>query len=295
MGILRILLAAACVLCVCLGFAYLRIRSGLRALYRQLEEVAEGSHIELTVDSRQRTVLELCRMLNRILREKDGSYLQYEHTQKLLRQNITGLAHDIRTPLTGAYGYLQMAQESTDREKQSYYLQTAKTRMSELEEMLEELFLYTKVTSQDFQVSLEKVQILPLLGDCLFVFYAQFETRGISPTVEFESEECFVLADREALRRIFLNLIQNALIHGTGGISVIQLGNRMSFENPVHLDSPIDTEQIFDMFYKSDSTRGKGSSGLGLFIVKELMRKMGGEVQAEMAENLLRITLNFQL
>ena len=279
---MEIILAVVCVLCLCLGFACIRYRAELKSLYRQLEEVAAGSHIELTLNSR-------CKPLQ----ARDRDYLQYDQAEKRLKQDITSLAHDIRTPLTGAFGYVQLAQECADTEKRQHYLDAVERRLRELEDMLEELFLYTKVTGEDFRLSPESLQVLPLLGECLLGLYARFQEAGTAPAVSFETEGFRVMADQEALRRVFLNLITNALVHGTGDISILQTGNRIAFENPIPEGNPPNPEQLFDRFYKSDPARRKGSSGLGLFIVRELMRKMGGETGAQLEEGKLRITLYF--
>ena len=290
---MEIILAVVCILCLCLGFAWIRYRAELKSLYRQLEEVAAGSHIELTLNSRCKPLLALCRMLNHVLQARDRDYLQYDQAEKRLKQDITSLAHDIRTPLTGAFGYVQLAQECTDTEKRQHYLDAVERRLRELEDMLEELFLYTKVTGEDFRLSPESLQVLPLLGECLLGLYARFQEAGTAPAVSFETEGFRVMADQEALRRVFLNLITNALVHGTGDISILQTGNRIAFENPIPEGNPPNPEQLFDRFYKSDPARRKGSSGLGLFIVRELMRKMGGETGAQLEEGKLRITLYF--
>lgn len=288
-----ILLAAACGLCLYLVCICVHTRTELHSISRQLEEVVKGSHIELTVNSRRRPILSLCRLLNHVLQIRYRDHLLQEQAQKQLKQNITSLAHDIRTPLTGAFGYVQMAQECKDASKREHYLQAVENRLSELEEMLEEMFLYTKVTSDDFDLTLENIRVLPLLSDCLLSLYAKFEAAGVTPAVAFETEGLCVMADKEALRRVFLNLIQNALIHGTGGISIGQKGNRVWFENPISSTEQLQTEQLFDKFYKSDPARGKGSSGLGLFIVRELMQKMGGEAQAWQKGETLSIVLSF--
>lgn len=107
----------------------------------------------------------------------------------------------------------------------------------------------------------------------------------------FESEDFTVIAEEEALQRIFLNLIRNALLHGQGDITILQKANLLIFENPISEDALFDTEQLFDRFYKADTARRKGSSGLGLFIVKQLTEKLGGKVRAEYAAGRLRIVL----
>lgn len=330
---LYILLCILTAACLCLAWLYGRLCGEIRSLRRQLEEIRRGSHIELAVGSRQKILLALCRLLNQVLSAKDADYILYQQKERLLKQNITSLAHDIRTPLTGASGYVQLALECEDTEKEKHFLQAAQTRMEELEDMLEKLFLYTKLTSDDFTPAPEnqkKLQALPLLGECLLGFHAQFERAGYAPEVLFEKEDYRILGEEEALRRIFQNLIQNALLHGSGGLRILQrdgipdlsavsglpaahadCGSAASdasgpalpmtaspcgciiFENPVPEADSIDISRLFDRFYKADPARGKASSGLGLFIVKELMCKMGGTVSARLEGGLFKITLQF--
>lgn len=287
-----------CILCLCLGWLYLRLWGDIRSLRGQLEEIQRGSHMELAANSRQRCLVAFCRTLNQVLLSKDAEHMRYERAERQLKQNIINLAHDIRTPLTGAAGYVQLALECEVSEKQIHYLSMAQNRLGELEDMLEKLFLYTKLTGGEFSFpteSMKNIQVLPFLGECLISLYARFEQTKTSPEVLFESQSFQVYAEEEALRRIFLNLIQNALLHGSGGLRILQDNGTscLIFENPVPENAAIDTAQMFDRFYKADPARGKSSSGLGLFIVRELMRKMGGDAQAELACGRLRIFLYF--
>ncbi len=312
---LYILLCILTIACICLAWLYGRLLGEIRSLHGQLEEIRRGSHIELAVGSRQKGLLALCRLLNRVLSAKDADYHLYQREERLLKQNITSLAHDIRTPLTGASGYVQLALECEDAEKEKHFLSAALTRMEELADMLEKLFLYTKLTSDDFALAPEgqkRLQALPLLGECLLGFHEQFERVGCAPEVVFEQEDYRILGEEEALRRIFQNLIQNALLHGSGGLRILQYGKGPAaachapaqseasisggcivFENPVPEGNPMDLSRLFDRFYKADPARGKASSGLGLFIVKELMCRMGGTVSAQLDDRLFRVTLEF--
>ena len=279
------------IVCGWLLLQHIRSILEIRSLCRQLEELERGSHMELGVQSRQRDMLALCRRLNQLQKLHHQQQIQYERAERQLKQNITGLAHDIRTPLTGAAGYVQLAQECGEPGRQDYYLQVASGRLQELGDMLEELFLYTRLTSEEFTPDMCEVQVLPLLSDCLVGLYHRFEEKGISPQVDFAQEGFRVRADEECLRRIFHNLIQNALLHGNGDIVIQQEKDILVFENTVSETSRPDPEHIFDRFYKADSARRKGSSGLGLFIVKELAERMGGSVHALIEEDTLRITL----
>ncbi len=287
-------LAVVSVIGIGIGFLYIRICLNIASLAEQLQEIERGSHMELAVQSRQRPLLKLCRELNRTLASREADYRRYEKGERQLKQNITSLAHDIRTPLTGASGYVQMAVECEDDGRRAHYLQAAAGRLEEMGDMLEEMFLYTKLISEEFELFMEPLQALPLLSDCLLSMYVRFEEKGVSPQVEFKQEGFRVRGNEEAMRRIFQNLIQNALLHGEGDVYICQDGNRIVFENGVPEGARIDAEQIFDRFYKGDLARRKGSSGLGLFIVRELMRKMGGEARAEAQGGWLRVELCFQ-
>ena len=191
--------------------------------------------------------------------------------------------------------------------------------------MLEELFLYTKLTSEEFELTIQDLQALPLLSDCLIGLYHRFEAAGLSPEVEIEEEGVRVWADEEALRRVFHNLIQNALVHGAGGIVIRQKQVAFSsnlfsaatekvvrpevsqleseadrsmvclvFENRISPDDKPDPARLFERFYKADSARHRGSSGLGLFIVKELVERMGGGVSARLEGDKLQIAVYLQ-
>lgn len=291
---MTVVLVILSMICGWLLLQYIRKVLEIRSLCRQLEELEQGSHMELGVQSRQRDMLALCRKLNRLQRIHHQEQIQFERGERQLKQNITGLAHDIRTPLTGAAGYVQLARECEEPQRRAYYLQVASDRLGELGDMLEELFLYTKLTGEAFTPDIREVQVLPLLSDCLVGLYHRFEEKGISPRVDFAQEGFRIQADEECLRRIFHNLIQNALLHGSGDIIIRQEQDSLIFENMVSETSRPDPEHIFDRFYKADSARRKGSSGLGLFIVKELAQRMNGSVYARLEGDWLRITLTLE-
>lgn len=289
------------VLCLLTLLWAVSLNKELKYLYRQLEQIERGSHIELVSVTGIKKYVKLCRKLNGIFSSSRTSEENYLKSQKQLKQTISNIAHDIRTPLTSAAGYLQMLQDITSEEKQLRYEDIIEKRLAELKNLLEELFLYSKLTSEEFVLDCGNIPVFPVLSDCMIGMYHMFEEKQAEPQVLFEEEELYVYGNREALGRIFRNLTNNGLIHGTGGIKVSQQGHTIYFCNSVekadedmeqgHLP---DVSQIFERFYKADTSRRKGSSGLGLSIVKELMVQMGGEVSARLEGDELVIELHFQ-
>lgn len=268
-------------------------RREMKHLYRQLELIEKGSHIELTAGSGSRDTCQVYRKLNGIFASYQKQEEEYLRAQKLLKQTISNIAHDIRTPLTGAMGYVQMMEEIKEEEKRSRYLGIIGKRLEELKNMLEELFLYTKLTSPEFTLECSSIPVFPALCEAMAGLYHVFAERNLEPEVMFEQEDLRVTANQDAVERVFRNLIQNALLHGTGTIRITQKCRSLFFFNRVSGAETIDTAQLFERFYKAEKSRTKGSSGLGLAIVKELMERMGGSVSVEQKEGGIEIGIHF--
>lgn len=273
----------------------LHYRREIVRLTRQLDVIEEGSQIELSASARSKEFTALYQRLESLLQSFRTSRFQYERSQKQLKKTISNIAHDIRTPLTSAAGYLQMLEDCGDRDTQRRYISIVRSRLDELKEMLEELFLYTKLTNEEFVIECSPTPAFPVLCDCMVGLYHVFDEKGVEPEIRFSDESLLVSASSESLGRIFRNLINNALLHGAGGLCVVQKGDKIIFSNPVEDPSALDPEQLFERFYKADSSRKKGSSGLGLAIVSELMHRMGGTAKAEIHGNCLEIVLTFSL
>ena len=149
-----------------------------------------------------------------------------------------------------------------------------------LKEMLEELFLYTKLTNEEFVIECSPTPAFPVLCDCMVGLYHVFDEKGVEPEIRFSDESLLVSASPESLGRIFRNLIIMPSCMVQGDFVLSRKGTRSFFSNPVEDPSALDPEQLFERFYKADSSRKKGSSGLGLAIVSELMHRMGGTVES---------------
>lgn len=281
--------------CLFLLIQYLCCIKEVDHLCRQLTQIEAGSHMELTSHIRNRHFLSLYQKLNQVLAAGRTAQIQSIHSQKQLKQTISSIAHDIRTPLTSAAGYLQMMLENTQDQKSLRYGEIIEKRLDELKNMLEELFLYTKLTNPDYTLECQKVAIYPILSDAMVGMYHLIEEREISPAVVFEEEAVYYFANSDALGRIFRNLIHNALLHGSNDLTIYQHDNVLEFGNSLSAETAqnLDPTQLFERFYKADQTRRKGSSGLGLAIVKELMQRMGGSASACIKQNQLVIRLTF--
>ena len=275
-----------------LGSALLRLwayRAQLLEMARVLEETPPESNLRLTVRTFGMAPRRLCRAVNQRLEEERQLRLETQKREQELKYTMTCISHDIRTPLAGAMGYLQLLEE--DPERQTEYLDIVRERLEKLEELLEELFLYTRLQGGSLPLKCETTAALPPLWDALAEFYPQLEAAGVEPKLRFYREDMTVWASPEALGRVYRNLIANALRHGGGGLTISGQDQTICFSNELPPGPRPDPERLFDRFYQSSPDRAAGGAGLGLSIVRELMERMGGQASAQIMGNELQISL----
>lgn len=275
-----------------LGSALLRLwayRAQLLEMARVLEETPPESNLRLTVRTFGMAPRRLCWAVNQRLEEGRQLRLETQKREQELKYTMTCISHDIRTPLAGAMGYLQLLEE--DPERQTEYLDIVRERLEKLEELLEELFLYTRLQGGSLPLKCETTAALPPLWDALAEFYPQLEAAGVEPKLRFDREDMTVWASPEALGRVYRNLIANALRHGGGGLTISGQDQTICFSNELPPGPRPDPERLFDRFYQSSPDRAAGGAGLGLSIVRELMERMGGQASAQIMGNELQISL----
>lgn len=276
----------------------------LKEWAEELSQTDENSNLRLCTSVRSRGFLSACKAINGRLEKGREARIRQEVMDRELKAAISCVSHDIRTPLTGAAGYLQLLETEREPDRQKQYIAVVRRRMGDLEMLLEELFLFTKLSNEEYHIECERLDPFPVLCEVLAGLYDKLAAEGVEPVLRFaqmEREDCgpadhteMILASGEALKRIFMNLIQNALRYGSGGLEISQKENRICFTNPVEQSEKLDTDRMFERFYRADPARHTSGTGLGLASVKGLMEKMGGQVRAGMNGDFLTVTLTFR-
>ena len=288
------MLPALIVTLAALGIAVLRLwsyRAQMLETARMLEETPAESNLRLTVRMPGAVPRRLCQAVNKRLEEGRQLRLETQERERELKYTMACISHDIRTPLAGAMGYLQLLEGEPDR--QTEYLGIVGKRLEELESLLEELFLYTRLQGGALPLECGEMAALPPLWDALAEFYPQLDAADVTPELRFDRENMTVWANPEALGRVYRNLIANALRHGGGELTVSGRDGVICFSNSLPPGPRPDPEHLFDRFYQSSPARAKGGAGLGLSIVQELMERMGGQVSAQIVGDMLEIRLSF--
>ena len=278
-----------------LALALLRLlayRNQMLEMARVLEETPAESNLCLTVQMSGAAPRRLCRAVNARLEQGRQLRLEALRGERELKYTMACISHDIRTPLAGAMGYLQLLEG--EQAKRDEYLGVVKRRLEELNGLLEELFLYTRLLNRSLPLECEVTAALPPLWDALVEFYPQLEAAGIAPELHYDREDLHVWANRSSLERVYRNLIANAIRHGGGTLAVSAQEGVLCFSNSLGSGPTPDPDHLFDRFYQSSPARGTGGAGLGLAIVRELMEQMGGQVSARLSGAVLEIKLEFK-
>ena len=271
----------------------------LRRIARLLDARLNGgasANARVTIGSRAPGIAELAEAINGELDRTMQAHVASMRAQRDFQRDLSALSHDIRTPLTGAKGYLQLAVDEPDPELERRRIDAAVERIDRTSELLDALFSYTKASDPDLALDTEPVDLREVVEQCLLGHYPDFERLGWEPVVSGADAPRVVEANRQALERIVENLVSNALRHGSSAPK-LALSNEsgrpvLKIENHVERPEAIDVEHLFDRFYRADAARQTGGSGLGLATAAKLAAAMGMSLDARL--DMARLTIELR-
>ena len=259
------------------------------------------SNARLTCGSRLPGMVGMADAVNAEIDAADVERVEALHAADEFSRGLSALSHDVRTPLTGARGYLQLAREEADPTRKDEQLAAADARLAAMSGLLDELFSYARAADPDTPLELGPVALRPVLEQVLLGHYPEFEARDWVPALDMVDSSIEVTADREALTRIVENLVVNALRHGSGPLTVRvhlagerdgeKCGVIVEFSNPVADPSAIDADRLFERFYQADASRSTAGSGLGLSVAAKLAAAQGMDLSARLEGAELVVTL----
>lgn len=269
------------------------VRRGLDEILTQMgERLEEDTNNLLFLSTRDRHVRRLASELNAQLKRLRAQRRKYQSGDRELKEAVTNVSHDLRTPLTAICGYLQLLDREDLPEPAVRYLSLIGERVQALRLLTEELFRYSVVLSTAEELHPEDVSLNGALEEAIAAFYAALTGRGIVPVIEITEQPVIRRLDRGALSRILSNILSNALKYSGGDFSAaLDSRGTVVFSNSAHGLDPVSAGKLFDRFYTVET--GRGSTGLGLSIARLLTERMGGTIQAEYREGRLLIAVRF--
>ena len=284
-GILAIALSIAIIKVIILKKSMDEICTGFQ------RSIAEDTNVQVSISSGDKTTRNLAKAINRELSHLRKLKLQYASGDRELKEAVTNISHDLRTPLTAISGYLDLLCREEKSEKVENYISQIKNRTEALKSLTEELFRYSVVTTMQ-ELKPERLDLVRALEESLLSFYAVMQDKGIKPEITLPEAPVWRVLDAGAMNRILSNIISNAVKYSDGDLSV-SMDERgcIAFSNTAKSLSTVEVGRLFDRFYTVEASRS--STGLGLSIAKVLTERMGGNISAQYQNERLYVMLKF--
>ncbi len=222
------------------------------------------------------------------LKESINLQLQYEENRKELLSNIS---HDLKTPITSIIGYVEGIKDgvANTREKMEKYLTTINLKARDMDSLIDELFLFSKLDLKKEPFTFENIELVEYLQDYVEKLHLELHQKGIQINYHFMKKPIYVTADREKLKRVLVNLINNCVKYMNKDEKNISVSlHEGPFDVVVEVNDngygiePAALPYIFNRFYRAEKSRNSrtGGSGLGLAISKHIIEEHGGEIWA---------------
>lgn len=287
------------VLCIVLAVAVIvlsvknhLLKKSMREIYTDFENcLSEDTNVQITVSSGDKTVARLAKAINLQLTKLRKIKQQYSDGDRELKEAITNISHDLRTPLTAICGYLDLLEKQNHSEDTERYIEQIRNRSEVLKQLTEELFRYSIISSTP-ELSYEKVNLCRVLEESLISFEGTMQQVGIQPEIQMPSVPVWRTLDYSAVVRVFGNIINNAIRYSDGDFEVhLEENGKITFSNTANKLTTVEVGKLFDRFYTVDTARK--STGLGLAIAKTLVEKMNGKIEANIKNRKLNIVICF--
>lgn len=216
--------------------------------------------------------------------------------EKLIADAYANLSHDIRTPLTSLDGYVQLLRTAPDEETKERYTAIIEERIRTLKDLLEDLFTFTKLKNEAYELELEQVSLRSIVSETVLSYYDVWKAAGIEPEIEIADEALMTEGNETAVKRILQNITKNAMVHGYESLKISlkredEKTALLVIANRVEHPEEIEIGRVFEQFYTADRFHRQSSSGLGLAIAKELTERMGGTIGATLSGDTFAIEI----
>ena len=261
---------------------------------------SEGKIEKLRLSLPNKNIENLIVEINTLIDDKRKMENIYKEKDIELREAIANMSHDLRTPLTSIMGYVYLLNDDKlDKEERKEYLKIIEKRSLVLNDLITNFYGLSRIQADQYEIKFEPVNLELVLGEIIAAFYETLDYKFGEPEINIEEGLGPVLGDKQALNRIFTNLIENIIKHGEGEVKIsLKKKNKyivMEFSNKVEELESKDVNRIFEKFFTKDRMRTGQNTGLGLAIVKLLVEKQGQKIEAKKVGNRLVINIIWSL
>ena len=257
------------------------------------KQISENKKLRISLSNKQ--IEKLAGIINEKKHLEQKTNIQIIQEKEQLKHSIANISHDLRTPLTSIQGYLTLLKDCEDKEEQEHYFSVIQAKTDYLTELVQIFYDLSLIESDDYILGIEKIDVNRIVTDCLISKYN--ELKELSPTIKIENAPVWIIGNAVACKRIIDNLVTNAIRYSNDYIEIVMDADGIfTVKNTTSELKNIDVNILFQKFYTVDTSRSNGNTGLGLYIVKELLNKIeGGIKEISYKNNILTVSVYFKL
>ncbi|MGL9731220.1 sensor histidine kinase [Enterococcus sp. DIV0756] len=283
------------VVCLIVSYRLISIRKKILSIEQQLNNQTFDFPQLITIDLNDAAINSLVQSINKKILADSNNKTALLQAEQELKETISNVSHDLRTPLTAIIGYTQLLEKSNLTAEQFEYVHTIIDKNLYLKKLIHSFFELSYYESKNADVSLDEINASAVLLEVILNETAAFEEKGIRLELDIP-ENIYLIADEKLFTRIIQNLLTNVLIHGQHLLKIqisqdeetmLTIGNK--FDSRVVLEPT----KLFDRFYVGKNERNSNGNGLGLAIVKLLTEKNNGTADARVTNDFFEIRLHF--
>mgnify|MGYP000020590560 CR=1 FL=1 len=235
-------------------------------------------------------------------------YRRLKEIDKMKDDFISMASHELRTPVTGLRGYMSLILEGTFGDippKIKENLALMSCLIERLANLVEDLLNVSRIEQGRIQVKMMPLDVRNSINDAIKEINIQAEQKKLSLSYAHNGNPALILADKDKLREVLINLIGNAIKYTEkGGIEIVSEEKPNSNSMEIRIKdtgigmSAKDRDRLFEKFYRvqNEKTRDITGTGLGLWITRQLIHLMGGEIHIDSIEKVgTQATLQFPI
>lgn len=269
----------------------------LDQLEKASQEIKEGNlDCEVKIQGHDE-LADLCQSFEEMRKRLKVSAEEQMRHERESRELISNISHDLKTPITAIKGYVEGILDGVadTPEKMDRYMRTIHNKTVEMDLLINELTIYSKIDSNRIPYNFNKINVSDYMSDCVEDIGMELDAKGVGLSYSnYVAKDVSIIIDPEQIRRVIQNIISNSEKYSEAGkcmidIRVRDVGDFVQFElqdNGRGIAAK-DLPYIFERFYRAEKSRNSatGGSGIGLSIVRKIIEDHGGKIWATSKEN----------
>ena len=287
---------------LCINFTLLMLRRNeIKLVTKDLKIINDNDTNELLrISYPNSNIEELLLEVNNTLKLRKEIQSKSKEIDLELRRSIANISHDLRTPLTSIMGYIQLLNDNNiSEEEHEQYLSIIEKRSRTLKDLITSFYDLSRLQANEYNMDIEKINVKSILCELIAAYYDDFNNKNLEPKINIDENEPLIYGDKNAVNRIFTNLIQNILKHAEGKLEIsLKVEKKYvitEFCNKATELSEEDAKKVFERFFTADRMRSGQNTGLGLAITKILVEKQGHARESEKRKDNLIIRIKWKI